>query len=160
MLAAQIAVGILAGDHHGGGFQAGFIAVLVVQGLTLEVVPVTPVLIHPKEHGRPILGFGAAGAGMDGEHTVVGVVFTGEQGGQAGGLDVLLQFGVALLQLRYHGVVIRFLPHFAQHQQIFYGVQPLLLGVQLVLEILDALGDFLRLLHVVPKILCCALCLQ
>lgn len=83
MLTAQVAVGVLAGDHHGGGFQAGFVAVFIVQGLALEVVPVAPMLVHPEEHGRPILCFGAAGTGVDGEHTVVGVVFTGEQGGQA-----------------------------------------------------------------------------
>ena len=153
MLTAQVAVGVLAGNHHGGGLQARLVAVLVVQGLALETVAVAPVLVHAEEHGRPVLGLGAACAGVDGEHTVVGVVLTGEEGGETCLLDVVLQLGEALLQLVHHGVVVALDAHLAQDQEVLHGVQAFLMGGQLVLKVFDALGDLLGLLHVVPKIL-------
>jgi hypothetical protein len=38
-----------------------------------------PAEIHAQEHFRPVLGFGAAGAGLDGEDGVEAIAFAGEE---------------------------------------------------------------------------------
>ena len=59
----------------------------------------SPAGVHAVEHLGPILGLGAAGAGVDAEDDVGGVVLPGEQGGHAGVLHLGLEQGEALLQL-------------------------------------------------------------
>ena len=61
-LAFEIAVGVLAGDDHRGGLDAGLVPVQIVDGLKLEVVALRPVHVHAVEHLGPVLGLGAAGA--------------------------------------------------------------------------------------------------
>ena len=38
-----------------------------------------PAKIHAQQHFRPVLRFGAAGAGLDGDDGVQAIVFTGEK---------------------------------------------------------------------------------
>ena len=45
----------------------------------LETGALDPPEIHPEEHRRPVLGFGAAGAGIDGDDRAQPVVGTREQ---------------------------------------------------------------------------------
>lgn len=160
MLTAQVAVSVLTGNHQRGSLDAGLVAVLIVHGLALEAVAVRPALIHAQQHRGPVLGLRAAGPRVDGEHTVVAVVLPAEEGGQPGGLHVLLQGGVALLQLLQHGVVVLLHAHLAEHQQVLHRAQALVVGLNLVLEVLDALRDLLGLLHVVPEALRGALGLE
>ena len=80
VLPLQEAVGVLALDHNGSGFQAGLIALLIVHNLVGEAVAFRPAGIHPVEHLAPVLGFGAAGTGLEAHHGIVLVIMAGEQG--------------------------------------------------------------------------------
>jgi len=74
----EIAEGIGAGDEEGGGFVAGFIAFEGVDEGIGKVVGIAPAGVHAEEHAGPVAGFGAAGAGVDGEVGVAAVEFAAE----------------------------------------------------------------------------------
>jgi hypothetical protein len=62
-----------------------------------------PAGIHPHQHLGPILGLGAAGAGVDFHVAIIGVGFAGEQAFDLAALGVLgnpLQCGFRLSQDR------------------------------------------------------------
>ena len=50
-----------------------------LQQLDLEAAPLGPAHLHPQHHLGPVLGVGAAGAGVDRDERVAGVVAAGEQ---------------------------------------------------------------------------------
>ena len=95
-LGLQPTIGVLALDQQGDGFQTGLFAGLRLDHLDLVAGAFRPSRIHAREHARPVLGFGAPGAGMDFKIGVVGVRLAGEQ---------RLQFGLsgARLQLLQSG---------------------------------------------------------
>ena len=110
-----------------------------------------PAGVHPVEHLGPVLGLGAAGAGMEGQNDAVGVVLAGEQGSQAGLLHLLLQGGIALLQLGQQLLVLGLLAHLAQGGQILPLAHELFVPGDLVLQLLEPLLHLLGPLQVVPE---------
>ena len=48
------------------------------EDLDLEVLPLAPAEVHAEEHLGPILGFEPAGAGMDGQDRVAGIVLAAQ----------------------------------------------------------------------------------
>ena len=151
VLTLQKAVGVIPLDGDGRGFDARLVAVLIVQDLVDKAVALGPAGVHPVEHLGPVLGLGAAGAGVDGQDGVGVVILPGEQGGEAGLLNVGLQLGKALLQLGQEGVVLLLIAHLAQGHQVGPLIPAALLALQLALELGDALLDLLGLLQVVPE---------
>ena len=99
VLPLQEAVGILTLNEDIRGFQARFVALLIVQNLIGEAVALRPAGVHPVEHLGPVLGLGAAGAGVELQNGigVVLIIVAGEQGLQAAGLHVFRQLLVAVL---------------------------------------------------------------
>ena len=160
VLALQKAVGVLALDGDGGGLDARLVALLVVQNLVDEAVTLGPAGVHAVEHLGPVLGLGAAGAGVELQNGVVGVVLAGEQGGHPGLLHLLLQAGVFAFQLLQDLGVVLLLAHFAQGGQILPGGDQLLLAGDLVLQLLQALLHLLGALQVVPEAVLGGLVLQ
>ena len=88
---------------------------------------------------------------MEGEDGVVLVVFAGEQGLQPGSVHPLLQIGVAGDQFLQHGVVVLLDGHIAKHQQILPLGTHLFIGIDLVLQLMDLLGNLLGFLRIVPE---------
>ena len=78
-LALQIAVGHRPADGDRGAGDAGLFVVLPVEHLGLVAVSSGPLDVHPQQHLGPIVGVGAAVAGVDREHGGVGVVRPVEQ---------------------------------------------------------------------------------
>ena len=74
------AIGGGAGDLQRGGFDAGLLALALLEQLHLVAVLLGPARVHADEHLRPILRLGAAGAGI---HLEIGVVAVGLAGQQA-----------------------------------------------------------------------------
>ena len=72
--------GEVAGDGEGGGLDAGFVAVLDFVDLDLEVLALAPADVHAHEHLGPVLGLGAACAGMDDDDGVERIGLLGEHG--------------------------------------------------------------------------------
>ena len=79
-LAVQQAEGVLAVDRERRALMPGFFAGLVVVEHGLEALPLGPAQVHAQQHLGPVLRLGAAGAGMDRDDGVAGVVLAGEQG--------------------------------------------------------------------------------
>ncbi len=69
----------MAADLDGGGFDAGLFALGLFEIFDLEAVFFGPARVHAQQHLRPVLAFGAARAGMDGDDGALGVVRSGEQ---------------------------------------------------------------------------------
>ena len=160
VLALQQAVGVLALNGDGGGLDARLVAVLIVQDLVDKAVALRPAGIHAVEHLCPVLGLGAAGAGVELEDGVGVVVLAGEQGGHPGLLHLFLQGGELRLQLLQDLGVILFLAHLAQGGQVLPGGDQLLLPGHLVLQLLEPHLHLLGTLQVVPEAVLGGLVLQ
>ena len=160
VLAFQQAVGVLPLDGDGRGLDARLVPVLVVQDLIGEIVALGPAGVHPVEHLGPVLGLGAAGAGVEGEDGAVAVVLPGEESGHPGLLDLLLQGLEALLQLGEELLVLRLLAHLAQGRQVLPLGHQLVLAGDLVLQLLEALLHLLGPLQIVPEAVLGGLVLQ
>ena len=114
-LGLEEAVGVLALHGRRRGLEARLLARARLDELGLEAAAVRPALVHAQHHLGPVLRVGAAGAGMDRDDRVAGVVLAVEQRVllQARellaerlelGLDLLVQPGLELEQLG--GVVV------------------------------------------------------
>ena len=74
LLGAEEAVGVVAADAEGGGLDAGLLPRAGLEQLDVEAARLGPAHLHPQDHLRPVLRVGAAGAGVDGDQRVAGVV--------------------------------------------------------------------------------------
>ena len=73
-LALEVAVGVVADDVQRRALQARLLAVLPVDELGLPAAALGEAHVHPQEHLRPVLRLRAAGARVDREPGVVGVL--------------------------------------------------------------------------------------
>ena len=78
-LGGEEAVGVLAAGDEGRRLQPRLLAGRCLLHLDLEAAPLRPAQVHPQQDLGPVLGVGAAGAGVDGDHRVAGVVLAAEQ---------------------------------------------------------------------------------
>ena len=74
-----------------GALQPGFVARLIVDQLALEAAALGPAQVHPQQHLGPVLRFGAAGAGMDGDDRVLAIVLAAEHLLDLAGLHFLIE---------------------------------------------------------------------
>ena len=72
-LGFQPAIGVRALDLVGAGFDPGFFAGALLEPAHLVAAALGPARVHARQHLRPVLGLGAAGAGVDLDIGVVGV---------------------------------------------------------------------------------------
>ena len=79
LLGAEQPVGVLALGAEGGRLDAGLLPRADLEQLDLEAALLGPAHQHPQHHLGPVLGVGAARAGVDGDERVAGVVAAGEQ---------------------------------------------------------------------------------
>src|SRR5690606_13070868 len=77
-LGAQPAEGVVPLDVDGGALDARHFAGGAFDQVGLEAFVVGPAQVHAQQHFRPILGLGAAGAGLDIQVGIVGVHLAGE----------------------------------------------------------------------------------
>ena len=112
---------------------------------------VGPAGVHAVEHLGPVLGLGAAGAGVEGQNGVVGVVLAVEHGHQLQLVHRLLHRVDGFLAFRDQAGVV-FLGQHLQHGAgvLVLGVQ-LLKAVQLALQVAHLGVDLLALFLVVVK---------
>ena len=73
-LGGEETVGVLAAGDEGGRLEAGLLPRRGLLHLDLEAAALGPAQVHAQEDLRPVLGVGAAGAGVDRDHGVAGVV--------------------------------------------------------------------------------------
>ena len=119
-----------------------------------------PAGVHPVQHLRPVLGLGAAGAGVEGQNGVVGVVFAAEQRRQPALADLLFQRLISADDLLQLAGVILLLGHFAQGQGVLPLRNQLVMLFDLVLQALYLTAHLLAALQIVPEALLLRLLLQ
>ena len=75
---AQPAEGVVAAHVHRGALDSRHVAAGNLDQLGVEILVLGPAQIHAQHHFRPVLGLGAAGAGLDVEIGVGGIRSAGE----------------------------------------------------------------------------------
>jgi hypothetical protein len=90
VLGAQVAVGRGAGDGDGHVVDAGLVALLVVDDLGLVAASLAEAQVHAHEHRRPVLGVGAARAGLDAQDGVAAIGRAGEHAIELGLAELLI----------------------------------------------------------------------
>ena len=78
-LGGEEAVGVLAAGDEGRRLQPGLLPRRGLGHLDVEAAPFGPAQVHAQEDLGPVLGVGAAGAGVDGDDRVAGVVLAAEE---------------------------------------------------------------------------------
>ena len=151
-LGAQPAVGVLALEAHGGGLDAGHVAVGGFHQLGLEAVRLAPAQVHAQQHLGPVLGFGAAGTGLDVQIGVGGVHLAGEHAAEFQVGDHALQ----ALQVRFHfrdgGFVALFHRQFKQIAGVTDALTGLVQGGDDVFQLRALLAQGLGPLGLVPDV--------
>ena len=97
-------VGEVAADDEGRGFDAGLFTSLNFEDSGLVAALLRPSEIHAHQHFRPVLGLGAAGAGMDVDDGIQPIVFAGEKQLRFNLLNKGARFGKGGFQLRFDGL--------------------------------------------------------
>ena len=78
-LGAEDAVGVLAADREGRALQPRLLPRARLEQVDLELAVGSPALVHAEHHLRPVLGVGAAGARLQRDDRVAGVVLAVEE---------------------------------------------------------------------------------
>ena len=156
----QIAVGILTGDQDGRAFDTGFFAGQQFNGFGFVVTRFAPAKMHPHQHGCPVLGFGAACAGVNAQDCIVRIVLATEHQLKFDPLNLRRDFFQIRLDLFAYGLVIFLDCESKQQLEVFE------LGVELSMffyvfpQVRDPLCDFLGTLGIVPKVRLCGFFLK
>ena len=151
-LAFQVAVGVEAVDAQGGAFDAAFVSRQLVQQLHLEAPALRPAGVHALEHAGPVLGLQAAGAGVQGEDGVVGVVFAGQQLGQLQGIQLLDEAAGGGLRLGGEVLVIFFQGQFHGGLRLVGQGLGILVGLDHLAAAVDLAHQLLGGVSVIPEI--------
>ena len=114
-LGAQEAVGVFAIHLDGAALDAGDFAFGLLEQFDLEVAALAVAQVHALEHARPVLGLGAAGAGLDLDEAGVGVHRVGEHAAKFELADLLFECREVGLD-RHHGVLV--VLHLRQLEQL------------------------------------------
>ena len=78
-LALQIAIGHRPADGDGGAVDAGFFVVLPLDQRHVVAVLLGPLRVHAEQHLGPVVGVGAAVAGVEADDRPVRIVRAVEQ---------------------------------------------------------------------------------
>ena len=122
---AQEAVGVVALDLQGGRLDAGDLAVGLLEDFDLEALAFAIAQVLAQQHRSPVLGFRAAGAGLDVDEAVVRVHRIVEHPAEFHAFDDLADFLHVLLD-RFERVVVAF---FAGHVEQVAGVAQVGIGL-------------------------------
>ena len=145
-LGLEVAVGVVAFVLDGAGLDAGLVAFDLLGHGHLVAVALAPAHVHAHQHRAPVVGFGAAGTGIDGKDGAEVVALRAQH---------VLEFEVFHLAagLRVGGVDLgAFRVQFLQDFQVFDGAFRPVKGADPRLDAAQSLEEGFRLLGVVPEI--------
>ena len=147
-LRPQQPIGLLARHGKGGRLQPGFLARLIFVHGGLAAVRLSPAQVHAQQHLGPVLRFRAACAGVNGDNGVQAVVLSAQQDAGFDLLDLGLGRGELPTQLR--GDILAFPSQVEVGFEVSHpGLQPRL-GLNILLQSVSLLGEFLRPLPIFP----------
>ena len=110
-LGAQPSVGVLPGESDRGALDTGHLGLRNLDQLGVEPAPLPPSQVHPEQHFGPVLGLGAARAGLDVQERVGGVHLAREHPAELQGAEVFVQRRDVAVHLRDDPRVRLFLGH-------------------------------------------------
>ena len=135
-----------------GGFDPRFLARALVHQFDLVAVRFGPAAVHAVQHLRPVLAFGAAGAGVYFEEAVIGIRLARQQGFEFLVCRLFLQTDKGCLGFGDDLGIVFCLPHFDQLDavpEILFERRKILDGF---FQVPALAHDLLRPRLVVPKI--------
>ncbi len=147
--ALQIAEGIIADDAQSGTADPGLFIAELVDQLGLKTMALGPARIKPKEHLRPVTCFGAAGAGLNLEKGIAGVLRAAEHRLQLEFIQPMLHAPQFVVQLGVQAGV--FLSQFAQGLEIAARGLQVLKRLEQRVQLLELLNGLLGLVGIIPK---------
>ena len=106
LLGREEPVRVLAPRDQGRGLDPGLLPRARLEKVDLEAPPLGPAHLHPQQHLGPVLGVGAAGAGVHRDDRVAGVVASREEPLLLELRQARLDVGARLLQLGGDRVVL------------------------------------------------------
>ena len=115
----------------GGTLDAGHFTFLQFNDFGLEATTLGPAQVHAQQHVAPVLGFSAAGAGLDIQVGVVGIHFAGEHAAEF----ELLEFFIKVFEIGFDFLDGAFVVLFHRHVE-----QAFCIG-QAVGEVVDGFND-------------------
>src|SRR5689334_13846756 len=148
--ALQQAVRVLAIHFESGALDPRAFALQAVRNHGLKALAFSPAQVHAKQHLRPILAFGPAGARMDRDDRVAMIVLAGEQHRR---LQLLHQFAHALqfaLDLAIHRLA--FAGEFEHSVQIVHNAAYTDIVLDALLQALALLHHFLAFFGLIPEV--------
>ena len=151
-LVAQVAVGVAALDFDRGALDAGFLPFGEFIDADLHAVVLRPARVHAQQHLGPVLGVGAAGAGIDGEHDAFLVVFTAEQPLQLPAIEFAAELVESRLRFAEHLVVGLQVVELNGGFTVLHRPAPLHQLLELRLHLIEATHLLLRILLVIPEV--------
>ena len=151
-LGLQPAIGVVAADLDGGGFDAGLFALRLFQIFDLEAVLFGPARVHAQQHRGPVLALGAAGAGMNLEIGIEAVGLARQQRFELAAGDFLLQVFQRGLGLGDDALVVLGFAEFDHADIVLEFALDLADAVERILQRGPLLHQLLRLLGIVPEI--------
>ena len=147
---AQHAEAVFAGELDGRGLDAGHIPFRLFQHFDAVALALAVLDVHAQQHRRPVLGFGAAGAGLDVDEAVERVGRIIEHAAEFEPRDFLLD----AVEVGIHGMQRIVVVLFACHGEELVGIlEPVGDAVERQNDVLQGflfLGEFLRAFGVVP----------
>ena len=105
-LGSQPAESVFPNDVNCRALDAGNIAGGSLEQLCLETFGISPAQIHPEQHFGPILGFGAAGAGLNVDERIVCIHFAAEHPAKFELGDLLLNSIEVCSDILERGVIV------------------------------------------------------
>ena len=160
VFALEEAVGVVAGYGDRRALDARAVPVEPVEQLDGVAVALAPARIHAVEHAGPVLRLRPARAGVEREDGVAGVVLAREQGRQPRRLELRLEVGQLLGQLRQNAGVVFLDGHLQQRGDVVELALQLFVGLAAGGQLFEPLLDGLRAGEVVPEALPGALGLE
>jgi hypothetical protein len=153
-LGLGVTVGVLALDQHRRLADAGLVAHLHVLQLDRETAAFGPAVVHAEKHVGPVVGLGAAGAGLDREDGVVAVELPGEKRPDFDGVELLHHAFDLIVELARVGLALGGVGRFDQLDHHAHVVDLLLEGDDRehgLFQAVEFADVFLGALVVVPE---------
>ena len=154
LLGLEEAVRVLSADLDFRRLDPRLFALQQVEHVHLEPVALGPAHVHAHQHLGPVLGFGAAGAGMDGEQRVARVVGTLQHVLQLEGLELRADRVGLLLQLALQREIdmgFRF-QQLGELAAVGHAFAQRVIGLEPALQPLDLFYGPARLLRIRPHV--------
>ena len=148
----QIPVSVFAFNRKGCALNARFVAGLHIHDVDAIAVAFGPAHVHADEHLRPVLGFGAAGAGMEGDDGVARIVFIGKKQEDFPLFYVFHQFLILLFNFAGQIGIAFFHGQLQVIAGILHPLHQLFMAFDFGFQLRRFLRNGLGLFRVVPKV--------